>query len=284
MLSWGAAALTGFLLMSACTTDDTVNPTNDEMVQTRGPGNTPLIGLSPNNELVSIISGPPAQETGRIAITGLRTDELIISIDTRPRTKQLYGISNQSILYRIDPVSGIAIAVSGLPLSPAINGSMVGFDISPVDDVIRLITDAGQALRISPITGAVVGVDGLFNPNATPINSIAFSSGSRVTNVTLYDLDANLGNLYRQTSYNGGSLVLVGHTGFYFNVEGGFEITSDNSAFAVQYGRSRLPAGFGGAGFDDITQDSYRLLYINLLTGKATSWGKVSPLIGLAAK
>jgi len=284
MLSWGAAALTGFLFMSACTTDDTVKPTDDVMIQQRGPGNTPLIGLSPNNELVNIISGPPAQELGRVTIKGLRNGELIIAIDTRPKTKQLYGISNQSTLYLLDPVLGNASALAALPFSPAINGSLVGFDFSPVDDVIRLITDLGQALRISPTTGAVVGIDGLFNANLIPINSIAFSFPSRSTRVTLYDLEGNYGNLYKQSSYNGGSLTLVGPTGFFFDGEGGFEITSDNSAFAVQYGRSRYPAGFGGAGYDDITQDSYRLLYINLLTGKATSWGKVSPMIGLAAK
>lgn len=284
MLSWGAAALTGFLLMSACTTDDNVVPMNDEMVQTRGPGNTLLIGLSPNNELIHLNSGPPVQEVGRIAITGLRSEELIIAIDTRPKTKQLFGISNQSILYRIDPVSGVAIAVSGLSLSPAINGSLVGFDFSHIDDLIRLVTDTEQALRISPTTGAVVGVDGFFGLNATQINSIAFSFGSRTTKASLYDLDTSSGNLLKQSAYNGGSLTIVGHTGFYFTGEGGFEITSDNSAFAVQYGVSRLPAGFGGAGYDDITQESHRLLYINLLTGKATSWGRVSPLIGLAAR
>ena len=284
MLSWGAAALTGFLFMSACTNDDTVKPTNDQTIEIRGPGNTALIGLSPANELVSIVAGPPALETGRVAITGLRSEELIVAIDTRPKNKQLFGISNQSVLYLIDPVSGIATPVSGQPLSPAINGSLVGFDFSPADDVIRLITDLGQALRISPTTGAVIGVDAFFGGGVNPINSIAFSFATRTSRVTLYDLDANNGNLYKQSSYNGGSLALVGPTGFFFEGEGGFEITSANAGFTVQYGRSRYPAGFGTTGFDDITQDSYRLLYINLLTGKATSWGKVSPMIGLAVK
>ncbi len=284
MLFWGAAALTGFLFVPGCTTDDGIKPTNDEMIETRGPGNTALIGLSPANELVSIIAGPPAQQTGKVAITGLRSEEIILAIDTRPKNKQLFGISNQSILYLLDPVSGIATPVSGQPISPAINGTMVGFDFSPVDDVIRLITDLGQALRISPTTGAVVGVDAFLNGGTNPINSIAFSYATRTSRVTLYDMDANSGNLYKQSSYNGGSLALVGPTGFFFSGEGGFEITSANAGFAVQYGRSRFPAGFGGTGFDDITQDSYRLLYINLLTGKATSWGKVTPLIGLAAK
>lgn len=294
MLSWGAAAVTVFLVMPSCSNDEGIKLQDDGLIQERGltvgtPVSVGLIGLSPENELVSLLSGPPVQEVGRIPITGLRGDEAIIAIDTRPKNKQLYGVSSSSILYRIDPVSGTAFpaSLSGQPFSPAINGSLVGFDISPIDDVARLITDLGQALRISLTTGAVVGVDVLFNPSVVPINSIAFSTATNSARATLYDLDASTGNLYKQSAYNGGSLAYVGATGFFFSGEGGFEITNTNSAFTVQYGRSRFPASGGGFGSnppEDITQDAYRLLNINLRTGQATSYGKVAPMIGLAVK
>jgi len=293
MLSWGAAALTAFMMIPSCTNDEGIKPQDDVMIQQRGltigtPPSIALIGLSPDNELVNLMSGPPVQEVGRVPIIGLRSEEIILAIDTRPKNRQLFGISSNSILYQIDPVSGAIHAVSGQPISPAINGSLVAFDFSTVDDVIRLITDAGQALRISPTTGAVVGVDVLLNPGVIPINSIAFSYGTRTARATLYDLDANTGNLYKQSAYNGGSISLVGPTGFFFSGEGGFDISNANNAYTIQYGRSRVPATGGSLGssgsFDDITQDAYRLLNINLRTGQATSFGKVSPMIGLAVK
>ena len=217
MLSWGVAALTTFLMIPSCANDEGIKPQDDGLVQQRGhtngaPVSVALIGLSPENELVSLVSGPPVQEVGRVPISNLRSEEVIIAIYTRPKNKQLYGVSSSSILYRIDPVSGNAypVSLSGQPFSPAINGSLVGFDISPIDDVARLITDLGQALRISLTTGAVVGVDVLFNPNVVPINSIAFSFGTSIARPALYDLDASTGNLYKQSAYNGGSISLVG--------------------------------------------------------------------------
>jgi hypothetical protein len=289
MLTYGAVALTGILFIPSCTNDDGIKPGDGAQIEERGltsgaPVNTALIGLSPANELVSLMSGPPVSEVSRVPIINLRPEENLLAIDTRPKTKELFGISDQSILYKLDPATGDAVAVSGTPITPAIEGSLVGFDFSPIDDMIRLVTDKGQALRISPITGAVVGVDILFNPSLNPINSIAISYATPTWRSTLYDLDATNGNLYRQSSANGGSLVYIGATGFSFTGEGGFEITSSNTAFAVQFGKSRYGGTFGTIGYDDITQDSYRLYTINLRSGQATSYGKVAPLIGLAAK
>ena len=288
LLTYGAAALSGFLFLPSCTNDDGIKPTDGAQIEERGltsgaPVNTALIGLSPANELVNLMSGPPVSEVSRVPIVNLRPEESILAIDTRPRTKELFGISSESILYKIDPLTGDAVAVSGTPISPAISGSLVGFDFSPIDDAIRLVTDKGQALRISPTTGAVIGVDILFNPSLNPINSIAISYGTPTWRSTLYDLDAN-GNLYRQSSANGGSLAYIGSTGFSFSGEGGFEIATSNTAFAVQYGRSRTGGTFGTIGYDDVTQDTYRLLTVNLRSGQATSYGKIGPMIGLAVK
>jgi Domain of unknown function (DUF4394) len=286
LFNLGAFALAGLLLSTGCADDEALQPQDDSQIESRGlisgvVPNTALIGLSPNNELVNLMSGPPAQDLGVVPITGLRAEEFVLAIDTRPRTKQLYGVTNFSTIYVIDKVSGAALPV-GASFSPVINGAMVGFDFSPVDDLIRLITDAGQCLRISPVTGAVTAVDVLLNPNQVPINSVAFSTSLGTQRSTLYDLDTNNGNMYRQSSANGGTLTLVGPTGFLFSGDGGFEITSTNTAFTVQFGKSRFPSGFGTTGFDDITQESHRLLNINLRTGKATSFGKVRPMIGLA--
>jgi hypothetical protein len=291
LFNFSAAVLTGLLFTTGCSTDDGVKPLDDSQIEARGlisgiPPNTPLIGLSPTNELVNLLSGPPAVDMGTVAITGLRSDETMLAIDTRPKTKQLFGVSDYNIIYRIDPVTGVATPVSPNGFTPVIDGKMVGFDFNPADDLIRLITDSGQNLRISPITGAVVGVDVNINSFTAAINASAYTpvlSGK----ATLYDIDIAGGYLYKQFSPNTGILQLVGSTGYEFTGEGGFDITSSNIAFAVQYGHSRVPQpGYGGSlgGNDDTTQDAYRLYTVNLKTGLFSSYGKVRPMIGLAVK
>jgi hypothetical protein len=98
-------------------------------------------------------------------------------------------------------------------------------------------------------------------------------------------MDAGSGNLYKQSNPNGGSLQLVGPTGFVFSGEGGFEITGTNTAFAIQYGMSRSSAGIGSTPlYDDPRITMHRLLTISLRNGAATSNGRVRPMIGLATR
>ncbi len=281
-----AAVLSGMMLATGCTTDEGIKPQDDSQLETRGlisggAANSALIGLSANNELVNLLSGPPAQEQSVIPITGLRSEEVMLAIDTRLKTKQLYGVSDQSIIYIIDKFSGVATPLLNGPFTPLISGNLVAFDINPADDLIRLVTDTGQSLRISPASGAVVGVDNFVNILQTAINSVAylpFISGGKSV---LYDIDLASGNLYKQLTATS-PLQLVGSTGFDWRTEGGFDITAAGLGFAVQTGHIR--AGGGGFGSDDLTQDACRLYSINLKTGKATSLGKVRPMIGLTQK
>lgn len=287
LFNLSAAVLSGLMMIPGCTSDENLKPTDESQLETRGlisggSANTALIGLSANNELVSLLSGPPVSEQSVIPIVGLRSEEVMLAIDTRPKTKQLYGVSDQSIIYIIDKFSGVATPLFNGPFSPVISGNVVAFDFNPADDLIRLITDTGQSLRISPLTGAVVGVDNFVNILQTVINSVAYlpSSSTGGTKSVLYDIDIASGNLYKQLTATS-PLQLVGNTGFAWQGEGGFEITPAGTAFAVQYGHARSTGGFGT---DDLTQDAYRLYSINLKTGKATSLGKIRPMVGIAQK
>jgi hypothetical protein len=286
----GAAAIFGSLLFTACTQEDQVKPSDSLPIEERGlisglPVNTALIGLSTNNELVNLMSGPPVVDLGVIPITGLRVEEFILAIDTRPKTGELYGVSNQDAIYKIDKTTGAALLVSQSPLTPAPGGDYVAFDFSPAEDLIRLITNTGQNMRISPITGAVTSVDGPIQSFSVAFNGAAYTTAKIGVPGALYDLDPGTGALYRQNPVSG-AISLVGLTGFNFEGDGGFEITTSNVAFAVQYGKSRFQVGGGGifGTQDDTTQDAYRLLMINLRNGVATSHGKVRPMIGLAVK
>jgi hypothetical protein len=65
--------------------------------------------------------------------------------------------------------------VTGWPFTPAIDGGVVGFDINPTDDRIRLVTDNDQNLRIHPLSGQVVAIDKNLTPSQVSINSIAYA-------------------------------------------------------------------------------------------------------------
>ncbi len=289
LFNYGAAAFLGILFATGCTNEDTLSPNDIGSIEERSLIGTipsvPLIGLTPTNQLVHLLSGPPVVEKAMVPISGLRPDELIIAIETRVKTKELYAISNQSIIYKINALTGVAIALTGQPMVPAIEGQMVGFDIDPVEDMIRVVSDLGQNLRLSPVTGQVLVIDTPLNPGTPAVQSAAYSYASRVTRSFLYTLDVNDQALYRVHPASSGSSYKVGNLGYTFSGDGGFDITYKNQACAVQFGKSNFPGtDAGSATYDDITVDAYRLLVINLTYGSAKSFGQVRPMIGLTVR
>jgi hypothetical protein len=102
-------------------------------------------------------------------ISGTAGGEQILSIDFRPLTGRLYGIS-ASRLYTIDPFTAQAqlASVAAFP-APLVGNADMDFD--PVSGLIRVITDTNQNLRIDPATGAVT--------TDTPISGVPGSSGWR---------------------------------------------------------------------------------------------------------
>ncbi len=118
------------------------------------------VGLTTANQLVFFnTSSPGTQTPGRppITISGIQPGEVILAIDVRPSTNQLYGVGSTSRIYIIEPFTGVATAVNATPFAPQIDGNATGFDFNPVPDLIRLVTDADQNLRINPNTGQVAG-------------------------------------------------------------------------------------------------------------------------------
>lgn len=282
LLSQGTAILTLIAFLSGCAKDENATPENlpiDErgITITGSSTNTLIYGLNDLNEIVMLMSGPPANELSRVPITGLRDGDAIIAIDIRPGTKQIYGVSLSSMIYKIDPNTGVAQAVSLTPFSPSISGAMVGFDFEPKTDRIRLVTDNDQNLRISPVTGAVTNIDFPLNPALPTINSIAYSSLYSLNGSLLYDVDIAEGNLYRQNP-NTGTLTRVGSLGLKISGEGGFDISRSNVAFAVLFASGQGPV-IGG---EDLSVPDFRLFKINLNNGVTTNFGKVKNLIGLA--
>jgi hypothetical protein len=168
---------------------------------------------------------------------------------------------------------------------PAIEGTMVGFDFDPIEDMLRVVSNLGQNLRLSPETGQVLVIDTPLNPDTPAVQSAAYSYVGPNSRSFLYTLDVAQQALFRLNPASSGSQFKVSNLSFSFEGDGGFDITSKNLAFAVQYGKSIFPGSTAGTiTHDDITVDAYRLLSINLTYGAVKSYGRVRPMIGLTAR
>lgn len=275
------------VMFSMCSTDEGIRPNDDTAISSRGGGiisggtgtTVNLIGLTLNNELVFLtVNSHGTTETGLLPITGLRVGETIIAID---KTKELFGLSSMSAIWKINPLTGTARPV-GPNFTPAVTGELVGFDVSPTDNVIRVMTN-DQNLRISTSNGQVIGQDPVFHISPLGLNGIAYLPAASGQKATLYALDIAGQKLYRQAPAGTGSVVLMGGTNFVWRLEGGFDIASNGVGYTVQYGHG-FSSGGPGIGQDDVTQDNYRMHSVNLKSGAAASLGIVRPMIGLTVK
>lgn len=287
LMSIGFSMLISFLLITGCAKEENISPLNNTLDE-RGPtasglpGSSLMYGLSDSMALVAFSYGPPVTELAVMPIKGLHVGERLLAIDIRPRTGQIYAVSDSNLIYILDR-NGLAYPVSLTPFTPGIDGTMVGFDINPADDRIRLVTENDQNLRISPVTGQVLAVDVPLSPSQVSINAIAYavsgsSSSTLSASYSLFDIDMATGDLYRQ-NFNSGILTFVGSLGINISSEGGFD-AQKSGAWAVFNSSSKL--GGIGPGNDDLLEAATRLWKIDLQTGIATSYGRMRTLIGLA--
>ncbi len=297
LLSLGFSLLMFFLVMTGCTTDQNVNP-QDSVLSDRGfttianGTNISFYALSDRNELLRYKAGPPAQMVSLVPLTGLDSAEHMLAIDFRPANGFLYGVSDYSQLYIIDPGSGQTKNISRGPFEPVIKGSAVGFDFDPVADRIRLVTNENQNLRLDPDMGIVSNVDLDLSP-ASMINSIAYQRAYTPSRLfPLYDIDAATGELLKQDPQNDGTLTHVGSLGLVISGEGGFDIGANNNSHTI-FSNQNADKGYavlfghalaGGVNTnDDLATDASRVWEISLTTGKATYKGKFDRnIIGIA--
>ena len=122
-----------------------------------------------------------------VPISWLGAGETISGIDRRPATGALYGLgvvnggaTDALRLYRIDPATGAATAISAAPVTATAGGTDYGFDFNPLVDRLRVVNDGNENLRLNPNNGTLSGDDtnltdpGL--PDSRPIEGIAYSS------------------------------------------------------------------------------------------------------------
>ncbi len=209
------------------------------------------------NNLMSFHLSTPGGATS-IAITGLQTGENIHAIDIRPADGQLFALGSTSRLYTINITTGAATLVGGAAFTPAIGGSVFGFDFNPTVDRIRVISNSGQNFRLNPATGAVAATDANINPGVPQVSAVAYTNNySGSTTTLLYSIDQSTDKLYKLDNPNLGTLTEVGPLGIDVDGNNGFDISgTDNKAYAL------LTVG-----------STTRLYSINLATGAATAVG-----------
>lgn len=227
-----------------------------------------IVGLTLNNELVRFDSASPNATFGTVAVSGLQAGERLLGIDFRPATGQLFGIGSDSRLYNVNVVTGVATQVGSGQFSTLLNANHYGFDFNPTVDRIRVVGSNGQNLRLNPLTGGVAAVDGTIvyaagdtNANVTPsvVGSAYTNNFNGATTTTLYNIDLATGSLVTQIPPNNGVLNTVGMLGVSFDVNTGFDISSQT-----------------GVAFASLNAGGFTRLYtINLSTGAASLVGTV---------
>jgi hypothetical protein len=216
------------------------------------PTETAAYAVDANNTLHIFNPAKPMPVTK--AITGLPAGDMIVGIDFRPATSQLYAMGSSSRIYTINLGNGAATQVGAAAFTPALNGTDFGFDFNPTVDRIRVVSNAGQNLRLNPITGAVAAVDSTLRPGTPQVSAAAYTNNfAGATATRLFVIDHNSDRLFEQNPPNNGVLVDIGALGVDIAASNGFDIGgTSNNAWLI--------ATVGGG---------YKIYSVNTTTGAA---------------
>jgi hypothetical protein len=212
-----------------------------------------LFALDPSvRQLLRFTSITPERIDEATAITGLQggAGEVLLGIDFAPVTSQLYLLSRTQSgaidslrLYRLDPASGVAVAV-GAPIGGIATAAGYGFDYNPSVDRIRVVNTAEANLRINPFTGARTDVapnDSALTPTPVDIDASAYALLPGDVSSTLFGLDrvaqslVRIGGVAGVPSANAGAVTVVSGLGVAISGVGGvgYDIPTEGAGFAV---------------------------------------------------
>jgi hypothetical protein len=206
-----------------------------------------LYATTDQNTLIAFNSAKPERIKDIRAITGLPGGVTLTGIDFRPMTGDLYGVGSDSVVYRLNPRTGIAVA-EGPAFTPGLNGRSFGVDFNPTVDKIRVTSDAGQNLRLNVDEGTLLSADAALNPGMPRVVGSAYTNSSftatRPATTMLYALDAATDSIALQNPPNNGTLTNPRRLGFDVSDQAGFDIAGANNLgyVATRVGR---PGGSG---------------------------------------
>lgn len=186
-----------------------------------------LYATTDQNLLLEFRERSPERLTDVRAITGLPAGVTLRGIDFRPATGDLYGVGSDSVVYRVNPTTAIAVA-EGPAFAPALRGTSFGVGFNPTVDKIRVVSDAGQNLRLNVDEGTVLSADRDLNPGTPQIVAADYTnsafSATRPAATQLFAIDAASDQLLLQNPPNDGTLTLGKRLGVDVGPQAGFDI------------------------------------------------------------
>jgi Domain of unknown function (DUF4394) len=215
-------------------------------------------------------------------ITGLPSGVILKGIDFRPATGDLYALGSDKTVYRVHPVTAIAVAEGpAFEVTPtALVGDRIGFDFNPTVDKIRVTSDADDNLRLDPDPGSLLASDTRLTPSEVTVVGSAYTNSSfaafasRPATTALYavDVGASPDRLWLQQPANAGTLLSPKSLGTELGRDVGFDI-----------------AGASNVGY--LAGSSYRrgaqLYEVDIATGEVHRLGRIGhgkvTVTGLAA-
>jgi hypothetical protein len=223
-----------------------------------------LYATTDQGQLIQFESKRPDRIKEYRTITGLPAGVTLAGIDFRPATGDLYGVGSDSVVYRVNPRTAIAVA-EGPAFTPGLNGRSFGVDFNPVVDKIRVVSDAGQNLRLNVDEGTVLSNDKMLNPGMPRVVAAGYANSSfsatRPTATTLYVVDSAKDTISVQNPPNDGTLTNPVRLPFDVADQTGFDVAgAENTGYlstatrrgAALYtvdpatGRSRFQGLIGG--------------------------------------
>jgi hypothetical protein len=243
-----------------------------------------FVGLTADQRLICFAADRPraADDIGRVR--GLVTDTRLVGIDVRPADGQLYGFGDKAGVYTVNTRNGrvsLVARANVAGVTVVLQGTSFGVDFNPAADRLRIVSDAGQNLRINVADGSTTS-DGNLNytagTTATGVTGAAYTNNDADPNTgtTLFDVDSMLDQVSIQSPPNNGSLVATGKLGVDTTPDVAFDIDSQ-----VRRGTTVANAAYAALS----SSDGSRFYSVDLLTGRATDLGRFDRddlIIGIA--
>jgi hypothetical protein len=146
-----------------------------------------VFALTETSKLVSFNAASPQKACTSVALSGQASGENVVGIDVRPADATLYALGSTGHLYTADAATGALTLKSTLAASindptlpyTGLVGTTFAVDFnpgsSPGNDVLRVVSDTGQNIRVTPDTGATI-TDTVTNPVGPLVAEAAYSN------------------------------------------------------------------------------------------------------------
>ena len=174
-----------------------------------------VIGLVGDNTIVTI-DASNATVTNSVTLEGTT----LLGIDYRAATGAIIGVTSEQAVITIDPATGEMTELSQMDTMLPLGDMPVVVDVNPVPDRLRFMTGTTNH-RVNMDTGEVT-VDGDLHFDAADANADAdpmivavgyTNSFGSPESTAMFDIDAGLNALIRQTAPNDGTLATIGDLG-----------------------------------------------------------------------